>query len=67
MLAETIATKSPMALSLIKEAVRASVRAPLDDGIRHEQSLASVIFSSRDMAEGITAFLEKRQARFTGE
>jgi enoyl-CoA hydratase len=66
-LAEVIAQKSPVALAMIKEATRASLRAPLDDGIRHEQSLASVIFSSKDVQEGINAFLEKRPPRFTGE
>jgi enoyl-CoA hydratase len=66
-LAQVIASKSPVALAMIKEATRASVRAPLDDGIRHEQSLASVIFSSKDMQEGLTAFLEKRPPTFTGE
>jgi enoyl-CoA hydratase len=66
-LARMIATKSVVALAMIKEAARASVRAPLDDGIRHEQSLASVIFSSKDMQEGLRAFLEKRQPRFSGE
>ena len=66
-LAQTIATKSPIALSMIKEAARASVRAPLDDGIRHEQSLASVVFASKDLQEGLRAFLEKRQPKFTGE
>jgi len=65
--AKVIAAKSPVALAMIKEAARASVRAPLDDGIRHEQSLASVIFSSKDMQEGLKAFLEKRPPRFTGE
>jgi len=64
LLAEMIATKSAAALSLIKEAVRASVRAPLDDGVRHEASLASILFSSKDMTEGLQAFLEKRQPRF---
>ena len=66
-LAEVIAQKSPVALAMIKEAARASVRSPLDDGIRHEQSLASVVFASRDMQEGLRAFLEKRQPKFTGE
>jgi len=66
-LAEVIATKSPVALAMIKEATRAAVRAPLDDGVRHEQSLASVIFASKDMQEGLKAFLEKRQPKFTGE
>ena len=66
-LAKVIAGKSPVALAMIKEAARASVRAPLDDGVRHEQSLAAVIFSSKDMQEGLKAFLEKRPPRFTGE
>jgi enoyl-CoA hydratase len=66
-LAHTIASKSPVALAMIKEAARASARAPLDDGIRHEQSLASVIFASKDMQEGLAAWLEKRQPRFSGE
>ena len=66
-LAEMIAQKSPVALAMIKEAARASVRSSLDDGIRHEQSLASVVFASKDMQEGLKAFLEKRQPRFTGE
>lgn len=67
LLAETIATKSSVALQMIKEAIRASVRSPLDDGLRHEQSLFSVVFSSKDKAEGVAAFLEKRQPHFTGE
>ena len=66
-LAGMIATKSAVALAMIKEAARASVRAPLDGGIRHEQSLASVVFASKDMQEGLRAFLEKRQPHFTGE
>ena len=66
-LAQVIAAKSPVALAMIKEAARASMQMPLDDGIRHEQSLASVIFSSKDVQEGISAFLEKRQPTFTGE
>ena len=66
-LAEVIASKSPVAITMIKEATRAAFRAPLDDGIRHEQSLASIVFASKDMQEGLTAFLEKRQPKFTGE
>ncbi len=66
-LAESIAAKSPVALRLIKEAIRASVRAPLDEGLRHEQSLFAVAFASRDKEEGVAAFLAKREAKFTGE
>ncbi len=67
LLAETIAAKSPVALQLIKEAIRASVRAPLDEGLGHEQSLFALAFASRDKQEGVAAFLEKRSAQFTGE
>lgn len=65
-LAGDIASKSPVALQLIKEAVRASVRTPLDEGLRHEASLFGLVFSSADKAEGVDAFLEKRSPRFTG-
>ena len=65
-LAATIASKSPVALQLIKEAVRASVRMPLDEGLRLETTLFGLAFSSEDKVEGVQAFLEKRAAKFTG-
>ncbi|MBI2402359.1 MAG: enoyl-CoA hydratase/isomerase family protein [Gemmatimonadetes bacterium] len=65
-LAEKIATKSPVALWLMKEAVRASVRAPLDEGLRQESTLFGLAFSSEDKREGVAAFLAKRTPEFTG-
>lgn len=65
-LAATIAGKSPVALRLIKEAVRASVRTPLGEGLRHERTLFGLAFSSADKEEGVKAFLEKRSPEFTG-
>jgi enoyl-CoA hydratase len=65
-LAEKIATKSPVALSLIKEAVRSSMRMPLDEGLRHEATLFGLAFSSEDKREGVAAFLGKRPPEFTG-
>ena len=59
-LAAGIAEKSPVALRLIKEAVRASVRGSLDEGLRQETALFGLAFSSEDKAEGVKAFLEKR-------
>jgi len=65
-LAEKIAGKSPVALELIKWAVRASVRTSLDEGLRHETTLFGLAFSSEDKEEGVRAFLEKRAPVFRG-
>jgi len=65
-LAGTIAEKSPVALQLMKQAVRASVRAPLDQGLKLETTLFGVAFASEDKNEGVAAFLEKRAAEFKG-
>jgi len=66
-LAAAIAKKSPIALRLIKQAVRASMRVSLDDGLRLESALLGLAFSSADKTEGISAFLEKREPRFSGK
>lgn len=65
-LAQVIAQKSPVALQLIKEAVRASLRVPLDEGLRQETTLFGLAFSSEDKAEGVGAFLAKRSPEFKG-
>lgn len=65
-LAATIAQKSPVALQLIKEAIRASLRTPLDEGLRQETTLFGLAFSSEDKAEGVGAFLAKRAPDFKG-
>ena len=65
-LAEKIASKSPVAVRLAKAAVKASAAMPLDQGLRYEQSLFSVVFSTEDKEEGVRAFQEKRPARWKG-
>lgn len=66
-LAETIASKSPVAVAAAKEAARAALSLPLDDGLKLETALFQVCFASADRAEGVRAFLEKRSAQFTGK
>lgn len=65
-IAETIASKSPVAVAAAKEATRAAFNLSLDDGLKLETSLFQLCFSSEDKAEGVRAFLEKRAANFTG-
>jgi enoyl-CoA hydratase len=65
-LAATIAKKSPVALQLIKEAIRASAETPLAEGLRLETTLLSVAFASEDKVEGVRAFLDKRAPTFRG-
>jgi len=65
-LANKIAEKSPAAVRLAKEAVKASARLPIDQGLRFEQGLFSIVFSTGDKEEGVRAFLEKRPPKWSG-
>jgi enoyl-CoA hydratase len=65
-LAAKIATKSPLALRLAKEAVNAAYEMSLSDALAHERRLFYLLFASEDQKEGMAAFLEKRAPDFTG-
>ncbi|TLZ64492.1 MAG: enoyl-CoA hydratase/isomerase family protein [Methanobacteriota archaeon] len=65
-IANRIADKSPVAVRLAKQAVKASTRMGLDAGLRYEQSLFALVFATHDKEEGVRAFLEKRPPRWTG-
>jgi len=65
-LAATIATKSPLALRLAKEAVNAAYEMSLTDALAHERRLFYLLFASEDQKEGMAAFLEKRDPDFKG-
>jgi enoyl-CoA hydratase len=66
-LAERIAGHSPLALKLIKQAVRAAAEMPLTAGLALERELFITAFSSEDRHEGVAAFLEKRPPAFLGK
>lgn len=65
-LAAKVATKSPIALRLAKEAVNAAHEMSLTDALAHERRLFYLLFASDDQKEGMAAFLEKRTPDFTG-
>jgi enoyl-CoA hydratase len=65
-LAGKIASKSPLTLRVAKEAVRASQKLAVEDGIAYERDLFCLCFSTADKEEGVKAFLEKRPAEWTG-
>ncbi len=66
-LARAIASKSPIALQAAKESILAARRMPMDEGLKFERAWFGLLFSTRDMDEGVSAFLEKRNAEFSGE
>ncbi len=65
-LAGRIAAKSPLTLQVAKEAIRASERLAIEEGLMWERDLFCLCFSSADKEEGVAAFLEKRPAAWTG-
>jgi enoyl-CoA hydratase len=64
-IAGRIAAHSAVAVRLAKAAIRASARLPLDQGLRYEQSLFALVMASADKEEGVRAFVEKRDARWS--
>ncbi|NNE97682.1 MAG: crotonase [Pyrinomonadaceae bacterium] len=66
-MAGKIASKSPIALQMAKEAVKTASKATLDEGLRREIDLFAICFSSEDKEEGVAAFLEKRKPEFKGK
>ena len=66
-LAAELATKAPIAVQYIIEAVNRGLEIPFDKAQVHEATLFGLVASTADMREGTRAFLEKRKAQFKGE
>ncbi|WP_299600872.1 enoyl-CoA hydratase [uncultured Tateyamaria sp.] len=62
--AEKIAEKSMISVMAVKEAVNRSFETPLREGLLFERRVFHSLFATEDQKEGMTAFLEKREAQF---
>lgn len=65
-LAEKVLAGAPIAARYAKEAVQKGMDLPLDQGLRLEADLNILLHSTSDRAEGLQAFREKRDAKFSG-
>lgn len=61
---EKIASMSPVAAVMGKEAVNRAYETTLVEGVRAERRLFLSLFGTPDQREGMAAFAEKRKARF---
>lgn len=66
-IATIIASKSPLAITAIKNAVLASYENSLTTSLKYEKMIFSGILSTEDKKEGIKSFKEKRKPNFKGQ
>ena len=65
-LAGRIASRSPHAVAVLRELARTTRDLPLEEGLRREADGFVRCLRSDDGAEGVAAFIEKREPGFTG-
>ncbi|MBA4180819.1 MAG: hypothetical protein C0506_09545 [Anaerolinea sp.] len=66
-LASVIASRGPVAVRLAKEAIWRGLELPFEHALRFETDLTLLLQTTKDRAEGVRAFVEKREPNFTGE
>ncbi len=65
-MARAIAANGPAAVRYALDAIRSGIEMPSAEGRLLEATLFGLCAATSDMKEGMTAFLEKRPAKFTG-
>lgn len=63
-IAKTITKKGPTAIKAAKLAIHEGFNKSLDKGLKLEEDYFAYLFSNQESKEGMSAFLEKRAARF---
>ncbi|MGL5513997.1 MAG: short-chain-enoyl-CoA hydratase [Sporomusa sp.] len=66
-MAQKIMSRAPVAVQVCKAAVNEGLDTDLDSAIAYEAEVFGLCFSTADQKEGMTAFVEKRKACFTGK
>lgn len=65
-MAQTIASRGPIAVAKAKESMHTGFDLSLADGLKQEGALFGELFHTADQKEGIGAFVEKRKPNFKG-
>jgi len=65
--AAALAGKAPVAVQVILDAVTRGLETTVEEGLQIEMAGAQRVKQTKDALEGMTAFVEKREPRFTGE
>lgn len=66
-MAETIASRGPLAVGLAKSAINKGLDMSLKNGLALEAKSFAICFTTKDKKEGMNAFLAKRKPKFKGE
>jgi 2-(1,2-epoxy-1,2-dihydrophenyl)acetyl-CoA isomerase len=66
-LAARLAALPPLQLAVIKRQLNDGLSHTMGEAIESEGVAQALMFSSRDTAEAMIAFIDKREPRFTGE
>jgi enoyl-CoA hydratase/3-hydroxyacyl-CoA dehydrogenase len=65
--AKELASEAPIALQLAKQCINQSLYGTFEAGLELEAQSFGKLFSTKDFIEGVSAFLQKRKPKYSGE
>jgi enoyl-CoA hydratase/3-hydroxyacyl-CoA dehydrogenase len=65
--AKELASESPIALKLAKQCINHCIHGSFESGLELEAQAFGKLFSTKDFVEGVSAFLQKRKPKYSGE